>query len=133
MAEKWIDENGKNVFITPFFNKIFTDEESMELDKKYNLYLPPTSISALGKTEYETAADSLNQVYHLLHQTVGIDAEELDKIGDELSTRCLFGRSWDYSALAGSGILRKKKVRGIEVLFPTEDLIKRAFEERKQR
>ena len=130
MADKWIDENGDNVIITPFIGKIYEDKLSMELNHKYNMYRPPKSIGALGKTEWETAANSLAEFYHVLRSTVGINAEELDNVGDEFSTSCRFGRSWDYGPLEKRGFLRTKKVMGIEVLFPTEQLIKRAFDAR---
>ena len=131
MANIWTDENGKNVIITPFITKIYSDNLSIELDHKYNIYKPPKSIEKLGKTEWETAANSLTELYYLLRKTAGINTEELNTIGTEFSTNCRFGRSWNYASLKEINLLRSKKVKGIEVFFPTEELIKRSFEARK--
>jgi len=130
MAEVWPDENGDKVIITPFITTIYKDKSSMELNSKYNIYQPPKSIEALGKTQWETAANTLTEFYHVLRRTVGINSKELDQVGEEFSTSCRFGKSWDYSPLEDRGFFRTKKVMGIEVLFPTEELIKRAFNPR---
>ena len=124
---KWIDEDGKMLTIVPFLSHIYIDEICKELREKYDFYKKPKHVPGLGKTEYETAANSLIDFYYFLRKPFGIESSQLEKVGEYFNLNCLFGRSWDYEALFSMNLMRKKKVAGIEVLFPKEELIKFSF------
>lgn len=129
--EVWTDEKGGKVQIKNFFPRIYTDDISEELSSRYDIYTAPLPIGKLGKTEYECAANSLARICYATQQVAGLELKDLNLIGDEFRGSLTFGKSWDYSALKGTKLLREKWIKGIEVLFPTEELIKQAFTQRK--
>ena len=122
---EWQDEDGNHVIIVPFFSHLYVDDASQALSAAYSLGAPPRRIGGLGETELETAADSIIRVCHLVRNVVGFDQEDLLNIGKSsyFSTRCLFGKTWDYGSLTQRKYLRPKKVAGINVLFPAKKLI----------
>lgn len=116
MPEKksWTDENGKPVEFIPFFSTLYRDDESRRLDKFYDVSSCPDypMSSTLGKTEHECFARNLLGVCKAVGFFVGFDKDELEKYD-----------SYE-GAFFPTSYLRLKKVRGIEVLFPTEELLK---------
>ncbi len=123
----WIDESGGRVDIFPGFSNIYRDEISRELDLRYNFSSSPKKIGGLGNAEVEVAADGLMNLCYTFKGVVGVENNELYDLGMNLSSRFLFGQSWDYEGLLSREMLRDKKVKGRRILFPTEKLVKKAF------
>ena len=111
--ERWIDENGKCVEFIPFFRTLYRDEESRKLDSSYDVrscsdYPMP---STMGQTEYECFARNLLGICKAVGYFIGFEKRELERYD-----------SYEGASFPTS-FLRLKKVRGIEVLFPTEELL----------
>ncbi len=125
----WIDEKGKEVSIILFFPLLFKDEQTRAINGKYDLYTPPEDIGGLGKTEYESAANSLADLCYAVRSVVGVEYESLEKAG-KFYNDIHFEPAGEYACLVGYKLVRIKEVAGTKVLFPTEELIQRAFKPR---
>jgi hypothetical protein len=120
VCKKWTDERGKRVTIVPFLRESYSDEISSKLTLEYNIHTCPQYQvpSSLGETEAELFALRLLCACSALGEFVGFRREELDKLARA------YQETGNPSDLLSRGLLRKKLIRGIEVLFPTEELLK---------
>ncbi|MAH46531.1 hypothetical protein CMI37_11935 [Candidatus Pacearchaeota archaeon] len=133
--KRWIDEEGSPVEIVSFFSHLYSDASCLDFSRRYQLFKPPVLKRGLGKTEIESAAESLLTLYYFVRHCVGVEKETLESIGDANligSVSGPFTKVWEYGVLLDKEFLRLKKVGGIEVIFPTEELVGLGFNLRKE-
>jgi len=125
MAEKvndrWIDENGNDVFEYTGFSKVYTDDISRSLTYQIDMNTFPdcSLLSSLGKTEFEISAFKILMISKLYRKIVGIERTELENYLASIESSLQYSPGY----FEQNGLLRLKKVRGIQVLFPTEELL----------
>jgi len=124
-CEKWIDENGDSVLSAPYFSHLYRDKESQNLAGKYNPHFKIKTLSNEGfhsPHETHSFAENLLKICHAEANFVGFERGELS----EYASLC--GCIGESSNLFHMGFLREKKVKGEKIMFPTEKLVKLAFE-----
>ncbi len=112
--EFWTDENGERVEFIPFFSELYRDDISRGLDSKYILKTCSDYCTFhTGKPQEEHFLGELFRICKTVGYFVGFKKEDLD--------------AYDNFHNAGlpDSFLRLKKVKGIEVLFLTEETIRR--------
>ena|SRR5258708_5239631 len=116
----WVDERGNDVYMLPGFSRVYMDDESSELDKKFKFYgfILLRKGSELGKAELEYIAEHLLLVCKLYNKVVGFGEKEFLAFAELLGTGDCF-----HSKLPRDLYLREKWVMGIRVFFPTEKLL----------
>lgn len=117
----WTDEDGKRVDIIPFIPILYRDEESRKLSKIYDVFTCPDEqiLSSLGSSGLEHVAVKLLGIYKTNRDFIGMDIEALNSY---------MGASDEYydlqKLISWDDFFRVKKVKGIMVLFPTENFLK---------
>ncbi|OGN13692.1 MAG: hypothetical protein A3J47_02340 [Candidatus Yanofskybacteria bacterium RIFCSPHIGHO2_02_FULL_43_22] len=113
----WTDEDGNKVEIRSFFARVYVDETVDALNKKFSWsdYRGEVVLSSLGKAQREQVARTILTVGKLNQGWCGVAAEDLS--GPSIS------QSWYVEELVSMGYLRKKKIMGTVVVFPTEKLM----------
>ena len=111
--EFWTDENGERVEFIPFFSTLYEDDESRKLSHEYDINSFKGFVgSSLGRTQEEGFVSDLLGICNSLDKIVGFDKKDLDKFASYCSA---------YFNL--ENYFRLKKVKGIEVYFPTAVLL----------
>ena len=123
-CEKWVDECGDDVLIvpSPCGGKLYRDKICRDLRDKYNPHLIKPA-ERMGKSEYEQYADMFCSFSNLIGHFVGLATSSLN-IFENLSAMEL-----DANDLLLGDYLRLKKVAGVDVLMPTEKLVRMCFKE----
>ncbi len=124
--DTWIDEDGRKVQEITFFGKVYTDEISEKLG--YNPHYRLKELDNQGfNTSHETHAfaERLARIYYSMGKFVGFEISDLEKYAEFHSC---YG---EQITLLNMGFLRKKKIKGEIILFPTEKLVKLGFEKQK--
>jgi len=122
-AKEWFDENGIIVEKTPFFKILYRDEESRKLDSEYDVHSCSSRMvsSTLGDASHECFVAHLLGVCKAVGHFVGFEKDELKAYDSHEKAYFPFERYF-----------RLKKVHGIEVLFPTEELLKNQKVEKRE-
>ena len=113
--KEWPDEDGNLVKKIPFFGTLYQDEESRKLDSEYDVHSCSSRMvsSTLGDASHECFVAHLLGVCKAVGYFVGFEKTELGRYDSHEKAHFPIGRHF-----------RLKKVHGIEVLFPTEALLK---------
>lgn len=116
---QWTDEDGNKVEIRSFFSKVYVDEIVDALNKRFSWsdYRGEIVGKSLGKAQREQVARTILTVGKLNRGWCGVAA------GDLFSFLQRESEHWFVDELVASGYLRKKKVMGTVVVFPTEKLM----------
>lgn len=104
-----------------FFSKLYVDEEVEELadKKKYSVYTCPTSMvySSLGSAGLESFVCDIFRICRCAGEFVGVAENELRAYEEN------FHNLYYTQKLIDRGYLRRENIDGINVLFPTEELL----------
>lgn len=119
-CRKWTNGDGEEISIIPFLSKLYSDDLSKDLSRRYNIYHCPKDgvSSSLGSSGLESFVCDLFRICEIAGEFIGFEARELDKF-----TNISGDIGYPQRLLAG-GHLRSRLVNGKEVLFPTEKLLK---------
>ena len=108
---------------SPFVSKVYRDKKSNKLDIKYNVESCPKNYvpSTLGDLYAEIGASKILAISKLFRCFVGVERNELTNYlknfdissGYDISEFECYRESW----------LRRKKINGLEILFPTEKFL----------
>lgn len=120
------------VTVMPFFSKLYTDDQSKELEgKRGHLFRggfaeqlklgPGTFLSTFGKAETEEVVRLLLYLCAMNRSIVGVEKEELYRI----FTGMHFASQWEVDRLIQHGFLREEIVGGVQVLYPTDLMLER--------
>jgi len=98
-----------------FFPKVYTDEETKRLSRKYDIktfsgYVP----NSLGQIESELGAEKLLNLSKLVGGIIGINFGDIEKLDFD---------EWGNIFWLDKEYIRTQKVGRLEILFPTEELL----------
>lgn len=116
---EWIDEDGNKVRTLSFFPTVFIDDTIDALNKKFSWsdYRGEVVGKSLGRAEREQIARTVLLVGKLNRRWCGVAAKNFFSFLQRESEH------WFIDELVAMGYLRKKKVMGTVVIFPTEKLM----------
>jgi len=117
LVREVIADNGDEVKIREIpLSRVYTDPESEELSKKYDVHSNIGFVSSsLASTNTESFADDLFRFYSALGCFCGFSRKELEKVDNDKMVAI---------ERVNPVYIRRRCIEGVEVLFPTEELLK---------